>query len=70
MAEFKALNLSEYLRVLLVFRILICRHYSFMHATFAHTEDVDAIPPDGKVIIQVVAPQVDKKRGGGIGLDA
>ena len=40
----------------------------FMHATFAHAEDAEAIPLDGKVI-QVVAPQVDKKRDGGIGLD-
>ena len=40
----------------------------FMHATFAHAEDTDAIPLDGKVI-QVVAPQVDKKCDGGIGLD-
>ena len=40
----------------------------FMHATFAHAVDADAIPPDGEVI-QVVAPQVDKKRDGGIGLD-
>ena len=40
----------------------------FMHAIFARAEDADAIPLDGKVI-QVVAPQVDKKRDGGIGLD-
>lgn len=40
----------------------------FLHATFSREEDADAIPLDGKVI-QVVAPDVDEGRDGGIGLD-
>ncbi|KAF8484085.1 hypothetical protein JB92DRAFT_3131939 [Gautieria morchelliformis] len=40
----------------------------FLHATFTREEDAAAIPLDGKVI-QVVAPNVDEKREGGIGLD-
>ena len=40
----------------------------FLHATFSREEDAAAIPPEGKVI-QVVAPHVDRKRDGGIGLD-